>query len=79
MMIRKELRLVITFATTTEAIAMERFCRDNGVPGRLIPVPPSITAGCGMAWSAPVKNREMIDTLMKENNIEKEAMHMCMV
>lgn len=49
----KQLRLVVTFSTATAAMAMERYCLDNGVPGRLIPTPRQITADCGLAWSAP--------------------------
>ena len=54
----KQERFVVTFATTTGAMAMERACRDAGLPGRLIPVPRSITAGCGMCWSAPPDARQ---------------------
>lgn len=42
--------LVATFPTTTAAITMERLCGQLGLPGRLIPVPRSISASCGMAW-----------------------------
>jgi hypothetical protein len=42
--------IVITFHTTTEAMAMEKHCAQYGIPGRLIPVPREITAGCGLAW-----------------------------
>ena len=42
--------MIITFATTTDAMAAERFCADNGIGGRLIPVPQEISAGCGLAW-----------------------------
>ena len=49
----KEEKLIITFHTTSAAIAMEKHCKANGLPGRLIPVPRSITSDCGMAWAAP--------------------------
>ena len=29
---------------------MEAFCRDSGIPGRLIPVPRQLSAGCGIVW-----------------------------
>lgn len=50
----RELRAILTFPTTTDAMAMERYCLARGVAGRLIPVPSVISAGCGMCWSAPV-------------------------
>jgi hypothetical protein len=46
----KRLYNVITFGTTANAMAMEKFCETNGIPGRLIPVPSAISAGCGLAW-----------------------------
>jgi len=50
----KTLRWIITFKTTADAMATEKRCKSADVPGRLIPVPTSITAGCGMAWSLPL-------------------------
>ena len=29
---------------------MEAFCRASGIPGRLVPVPRQLSAGCGIAW-----------------------------
>ncbi|WP_367565227.1 DUF3343 domain-containing protein [Lacrimispora sp.] len=51
---KKELKIVISFHTTAEAIAMEAECQKDEIPGRLIPVPRQISAGCGLAWSMPV-------------------------
>lgn len=42
--------IVIAFASTTQAMAMEKMCNDKGIKGRLIPLPPQIDAGCGLAW-----------------------------
>lgn len=42
--------VVITFHTTAEAMAMEKYCAKQAVRGRLIPVPGEISAGCGIAW-----------------------------
>ncbi|HHT43540.1 MAG TPA: DUF3343 domain-containing protein [Firmicutes bacterium] len=47
-----ETRVVITFQTTTHAIAWERACKEEGLPGRLIPMPVEISAHCGLAWLA---------------------------
>ena len=46
-------KLVITFPTTTAALAWEARCQALGVPGRLIPVPVTVTAECGLAWAMP--------------------------
>ena len=47
----KVLTTVVTFETTTQAIAMERECKKNKFTGRLIPVPREISASCGLAGS----------------------------
>ena len=76
---KKELKLVITFHTTADAMAMEKVCKEQNVPGRIIPVPRAISAGCGLAWCAQLEEREEIATAMKAAGIEEEAMHECMV
>ena len=48
----KQMRSILTFRTTTGAMAMERLCREHDFPGRRIPVPGNISAGCGMCWMA---------------------------
>lgn len=75
----KELRLVVTFHTTADAMAMEKACREQDVPGRLIPVPRSISAGCGLAWCAPLAEREKLCAVMEEQGIGPEGLHECLV
>ena len=75
----KELRLIVTFHTTTSAMAMEKVCAQKGVPGRLIPVPRDITAGCGMAWSAPPDAREAVEKTVREAGIETDGWYELMV
>ena len=62
-------RLVVTFHTTTAAMGMESACVKAGMPGRLIPVPREITAGCGMAWSAPVEARSELEAFVASSGI----------
>jgi len=69
----KQHRLIVTFHTTTAAMAMEKACTERGVPGRLIPVPREITAGCGMAWSAPPDARDAIEKAAREAGIETDG------
>ena len=47
---RKTEQLVVSFHTTADAMAMEQISRERKLPGRLIPVPRMISAGCGLAW-----------------------------
>lgn len=41
---------IITFDTTSHAIAMEKYCKEHQIKGRLIPIPATISAGCGICW-----------------------------
>ena len=59
-MLKKKPALIITFATTTQAMAMESFCTRENLPGRLIPVPREITAGCGLSWKAQPEARDKL-------------------
>lgn len=59
----KKPTLVITFPTTTAALGWERQCEEKVVPGRLIPVPVTITADCGLAWAMPPDARGRLTEL----------------
>lgn len=76
---KKELKLVVTFHTTADAMAMEKACKEHNVPGRIIPVPRAISAGCGLAWCAELDERDQISDVMKRVGIQEEDMHECMV
>lgn len=71
----KTLRVLITFHTTTDALTMERMCQAKGVPGRLIPVPGIITAGCGMCWSAPAQARSNLLDAVERFAIPKAGVY----
>ena len=76
---KKELKLVVTFHTTADAMAMEKACKEYQVPGRIIPVPRAISAGCGLSWCADLGDREQIVDMMRKAGIEEDEMHECMV
>ena len=59
---QKKLTQIITFQTTTAAMAMEDYCREQGLPGRIIPLPQEISAGCGLCW----KSERLEETFWKE-------------
>ncbi len=75
----KELKLVVTFHTTADAMAMEKCCKEREVPGRMIPVPRAISAGCGLAWCAPLDSEQQVRAVMDQVGLRAEAMHQCMV
>ena len=46
----KRTYIVLSFQSTLDAMEWERQCLAAGIPGRLIPLPREISAGCGLAW-----------------------------
>ena len=69
----KQPRLIVTFHTTTAAMGMEAACAKAGLPGRLIPVPREITAGCGMAWSAPPEAKADLEAFVQQEHITTDG------
>lgn len=78
-MIKKTEKLVITFYTTTAAMAMEQVCKEVGADGRIIPVPGSITADCGLAWCAAPDSESALMDLMTHHDIVYQGCCRCMV
>ncbi|MCI5927756.1 MAG: DUF3343 domain-containing protein [Pseudoflavonifractor capillosus] len=57
---------IIAFDTTTQALAAEKLFRENGLPGRMIPIPAQVSAGCGLAWKAEPEQKEpLLDAISK--------------
>ena len=78
-MIKKTEKLVITFYITTAAMAMERICKDSGADGRLIPVPGTISADCGLAWCAKNESEDALLELMVASGITPQGIYPCLV
>lgn len=76
---QREEKCVVTFRTTTGAMAMERACKAAGVPGRLIPVPRTITAGCGMCWAAPKSARDTLEELVMEQHLDVDGIYAILI
>lgn len=47
---KKEPTAVMSFHTTTDALAFKEAAESAGLRGRLAPIPRQLSAGCGMAW-----------------------------
>ena len=68
----RERRLIVAFYTTHDAMAFEDFCAERDAPGRLIPLPREISAGCGLAWSAPPGDTATVRALLEAAGIEAQ-------
>ena len=73
-MIEKKLSLIISFNKTVDAMAVEDYCLKNSVPGRLIPLPKEISAGCGLAWKCDVSLKDEMKKIISDLKIEFDKM-----
>lgn len=71
----KELQCVVTFQTTTEAMAFEKVAKEVGFKGRLIPLPRAISAGCGLAWREDPTYRVSLESLLVEQHIGHDRIY----
>ena len=72
---QKEWKLIITFHTTSDAIAFEKACKETGRSGRMIPVPRELSAGCGLAWCVPAEERGALLDALESGGLAYEAVH----
>ena len=68
-------KLVIAFEATTQAMKMEACAKAAGAAGRIIPLPPVIDAGCGLAWCAPPEARSELMQLLQKEKIQAAGIH----
>ena len=65
-MIKKVPRYLLTFFNTSGAIAVERFCKEREIPGRLIPVPREISASWGLSWAVLQEEKDCLEAVERE-------------
>lgn len=78
-MIRKQEKVIFTFHTTTDAMAMESLCKENGLGGRMIPVPGEVTADCGLAWCAEPRLEESLNDALITAGIPVQGVYRLMI
>ena len=62
----RKLNLLITLYTKKKAIAMKKKAKECEKPGRLVPVPKTISSGCEMAWFADIEYKDELNKFIKE-------------
>lgn len=60
---------VVTFASTADAMAVQAAANEGSVPGRMIPVPSEISAGCGLAWCVPGTQQTALEQALAAGNL----------
>ena len=66
--------LVITFSETTHAMAAEKLFAEKGIPGRIIPIPRQLSAGCGLSFKTEKEWKTDAETVLKEAGIRWHEM-----
>lgn len=69
----KKLYTVLSFRTTTDAMEAEAVSHDLGLAGRIIPLPPQISAGCGLALRLSPDDFHIFSAKSKNNLWENSA------
>lgn len=64
---------VATFHSTADAMAVQAAAAGGYLPGRVIPVPSEISAGCGLAWSVPAEQRDALEQALEQRGLAYEA------
>ena len=71
----KKLQCILSFKNTVDALEMEQIGQRRGLPGRLIPLPSVISAGCGLAWTTEPENRDITLSVIKEEGLKPASVH----
>lgn len=69
---RRRPALVIAFASTAQAMKAEEIFTREGLPGRMIPIPSQVTAGCGLAWKAEPEQESLLLEALRAGGGESE-------
>lgn len=69
-MLDKKKSLIVTYFSSTEAIATEKICNKEGIGGRIITTPRHITADCGMSFSIGIEQKEKLEEILKNERIK---------
>ena len=60
----------MAFDSTASALAFAAAAPEAGLPGRLIPVPRSLSAGCGIAWRGAPEHANLARDLIAREQID---------
>lgn len=66
--------LVITFSETADAMAAERLFERLRIPGRIIPIPSQLSAGCGLSWRTEPEQEAAVRSALDKAGIRFQEM-----
>lgn len=65
---------MITFSETADAMAAEQLFQKIGMPGRIIPIPRQLSAGCGLSWRTETDQDKQARDALEEAGIHWQEM-----
>ena len=65
--------IVLSFRATVDAMAWEKRCLAEHIPGRLIPLPRELSAGCGLAWRMLPEDWQQWQSKLDRNSFDAIA------
>lgn len=68
-------KIVLTFKSATDAAAMELNCRKEKILGRIVPVPRSISASCGLCYICNAEQEESLLELASRKQLAFEGQY----
>lgn len=71
-MIKSESFLLLAANSTHFIIKLEKTLQNSKICCRIIPLPGEISAGCGLSIKCNLTDKDIIDDLLNQNNIEVE-------
>ena len=66
---------LLVFDSTHQAMALEAAAKAQAIKARLIPIPETISAGCGLALKFTEQDLEIIKELTKEQAMNQPAFY----
>lgn len=61
--------IIVAFDSTHDAIKAETVSGRAGIAARLIPIPPEVSAGCGLALRAAPEDLEKVRELLRDEEV----------
>ena len=65
----KNKRMVLVFTSVHDTLKAETFLKKAPWPFQLVPVPPAINKGCGLAVAVSEQDQQSVEDYLKENDI----------
>jgi ribosomal protein L7Ae-like RNA K-turn-binding protein len=64
-----------SFDTTSMAVLFERICRKEGIAAKIVPVPRSLSASCGLACEFPCDSEARVRELCAKKSVDVASYH----